>query len=352
MRVAVQVSNPGTGWSDVVDYVVEAERIGVDACWVAEAWGADAASALGYLAARTNQITLGSGIFQLSSRTASMTARTALALAAISNGRFILGLGASGPQVVEGLDGTTFDRPMDRMRDAISIIRLAASGERLAFAGKTITLPRPGGQGKALRLAVTPDATLRIYLATIAPRMLELTGELADGWLGTSFIPESTYFRDRLRAGASRAGRAMANIELCQGADVAFARDEQELAEMVQVRKPGLAFSLGGMGSATTNFYNRAYAAQGFAEVAAEVQALWVAGRRDAAAQAVPDEMVLATTLIGEEKRVQERLRAWHDAGIEMVRLYPNGDTLAERIDTLGRAIDLVSNLLPRKEPA
>jgi alkanesulfonate monooxygenase SsuD/methylene tetrahydromethanopterin reductase-like flavin-dependent oxidoreductase (luciferase family) len=176
--------------------------------------------------------------------------------------------------------------------------------------------------------------------------MLELTGEVADGWLGTSFIPEGAQSSlDALTIGANRAGRTLADLELCQGAEVAFADDPEDLAEMVASRKPGLAFSLGGMGSATTNFYNDAYARQGYAEVAAESQALWLDGRRDEAAAVIPDEMVLATTLIGTEEMVVNRLRSWENVGIDQARLYPAGSTLEERLTTLGRALDLVRGL-------
>jgi alkanesulfonate monooxygenase SsuD/methylene tetrahydromethanopterin reductase-like flavin-dependent oxidoreductase (luciferase family) len=166
---------------------------------------------------------------------------------------------------------------------------------------------------------------------------------VADGWLGTSFVPEGAQpSMDALAEGAAKSGRTLADLDLCQGAEVAFAKDETELRAMVQTRKAGLAFSLGGMGSATTNFYNAAYARQGFAEVAAESQALWLAGRRDDAAAAIPDEMVLATTLLGTESQVADRLRAWAGVGITQVRLYPAGATLEDRLDTLGRALDLV----------
>ena len=174
--------------------------------------------------------------------------------------------------------------------------------------------------------------------------MLGLTGERADGWLGTSFVPEraeDAYFR-HLRAGADRAGRALADIDVCQGAEVAFADDEAELAAMVDARRGGLAFSLGGMGSGRSNFYNSAYARQGFAEVAAESQRLWLAGDRQGAAAVIPDEMVLATTLIGTAEMVSDRLAAWASAGVDTVRLYPAGDTVTDRLDTLGRALDLI----------
>jgi alkanesulfonate monooxygenase SsuD/methylene tetrahydromethanopterin reductase-like flavin-dependent oxidoreductase (luciferase family) len=177
--------------------------------------------------------------------------------------------------------------------------------------------------------------------------MLHLTGEIADGWLGTSFVPEGAkeaYF-DHLDRGLANAGRTRADLDICQGAEVAFAEDEDDLRMMVAGRKKELAFSLGGMGSATTNFYNNAYSRQGWAEVAAEVRTRWQAGDRDGAAGLITDEMVLATTLIGTEDMVRERLRVWRDVGVDTVRFYPAGETLDARLATLGRAIDLVRDL-------
>jgi alkanesulfonate monooxygenase SsuD/methylene tetrahydromethanopterin reductase-like flavin-dependent oxidoreductase (luciferase family) len=177
--------------------------------------------------------------------------------------------------------------------------------------------------------------------------MLRLTGEIADGWLGTSFVPEGAgeaYF-GHLDQGLAAAGRTRSDLDICQGAEVAFADDEDALRTMVAARKKELAFSLGGMGSATTNFYNNAYSRQGWAEVAAEVRMRWQAGDRDGAADLVTDEMVLATTLIGTEAMVRERLRVWRDTGVDTVRFYPAGETLDARLTTLGRAIDLVREI-------
>jgi F420-dependent oxidoreductase-like protein len=344
MRTAIQLSADGGDWSSTVDFVVEAERLGVDMVWVAEAWGADAVSPLGYLAARTERIQLGSGVLQLGVRSAAMTAQTALTLAKLSGDRFVLGLGTSGPQVMEGLHGVSFARPLRRMRESLDVIRQAFAGERITYEGRHLRLPLPGGEGKALRLSIEANDRIPIYVAALSPKLLELTGEQADGWLGTSFVPEAAEaaYLGHLRSGAERAGRSLADIDICQGAEVAFARDETELAAIVGVRRPGLAFSLGGMGSAATNFYNRAYARQGFAEVAAEAQQRWLAGDRAGATDAIPDEMVLATTLIGTEEMVAERLEVWRDSGVTTVRLYPAGDTLDERLTTLGRALDLV----------
>jgi F420-dependent oxidoreductase-like protein len=335
-------------WPELVDYVVEAEKLGVDQCWVAEAWGCDAVSALGFLAARTERIQLGSGILQLGSRSPVLTAMTAMTLSRLSGGRFALGLGTSGPRVMEGLHGVPFAHPLGRMRESIEIIRTVFAGEKVTYQGRHFQLPGPGADGRPLRVAQPPDPNIPIYLATLSPKLLELTGEMADGWLGTGFVPEAaaTYL-DPIAAGAQRAGRTLADLDLVQGAEVAFVAndDDDELAAMVAARKPGLAFTLGGMGTATANFYNEAYARQGFADVAAAVQALWLDGRRDEAAALVPDEMVLATTLIGTEAMVRDRLAAWVGAGITSIRLYPAGDSLDERLATLGRAIDLLRRL-------
>ncbi|MFJ1761063.1 LLM class flavin-dependent oxidoreductase [Amycolatopsis sp. NPDC088138] len=328
-----------------LDFVLEAEKLGLDVCWVAEAWGSDAPSALGYLAARTERIRLGSGIIQLGTRTPVAIAQAALTLADLSGGRFALGLGASGPQVIEGLHGVPFAKPLTRMRETVEIIRRAFAGEKISFSGKAFEIPLPG-EARPMRLSAEPNPDIPIYLATLSPKLLELTGEVADGWLGTSFVPEGAdaYF-SHLDAGLAKSGRTRADIDVCQGAEVAFAADEDELRTMVGGRKKELAFSLGGMGSATTNFYNNAYSRQGWADVAAEVRERWQAGDRDGATALVTDEMVLGTTLIGTEEMVRERLRVWRDAGIDTVRLYPAGETLEARLTTLGRALELVKHL-------
>jgi alkanesulfonate monooxygenase SsuD/methylene tetrahydromethanopterin reductase-like flavin-dependent oxidoreductase (luciferase family) len=232
------------------------------------------------------------------------------------------------------------------MRETVEIARLAASGTPVSFAGREFTIPLPGGQGRAMRLSMRALYPIPVYLATLGPAMLRLTGEVADGWLGTSFVPEgaAAYFR-YLDEGLAAAGRSRASLDVCQGAEVAFAADERALGAMVAARKRGLAFSLGGMGTASANFYNDAYSRQGCAEIAAAVRERWQAGDRDGAAGLVSDEMVLATTLIGTEDMVRERLRVWRDAGVDTVRLYPAGETLALRIETLGRALDLVRSL-------
>ncbi|WP_405639637.1 LLM class flavin-dependent oxidoreductase [Streptomyces sp. NBC_00019] len=347
MRTSTTIEASGGDWREIVDYVTEAEKLGLDICWVAEAWGSEAPSPLGYLAAKTERMLLGSGIIQLGTRTPMAIARAAITLSQISQGRFLLGLGPSGPQVIEGLHGVPFDRPLSRMRETVEIVRQAASGGKVSYSGREFSIPLPGREVKPMRLSMRAEHDIPIYLATLSPKMLHLTGEIADGWLGTSFVPEGAkeaYF-DHLDQGLAAAGRARADLDICQGAEVAFADDEDALRQMVAGRKKELAFSLGGMGSATTNFYNNAYSRQGWAEVAAEVRTRWQAGDRDGATALVTDEMVLATTLIGTEDMVRERLRVWRDAGVDTVRFYPAGETLDARLATLGRAIGLVRDI-------
>ncbi|MCZ6783921.1 MAG: LLM class F420-dependent oxidoreductase [Proteobacteria bacterium] len=333
-------SGKGRDFERVVEFAVEAEKLGVDVAWSAEAWGYDAVAPLAFLAARTQRIALGSGIMQISARTPSMTAMTALTMATISNDRFLLGLGASGPQVVEGLQGQPFAQPIRRMRETIEIVRMAFRGEKLCYQGRHHTLPRPGGEGKPLRLAQPPNPGIPIYLATLGPRGLELTGELADGWLGTSFTPEHAGAHlDHLRRGAEKAGRSLDDIDIVVGGGVQFGDDVEA---MVAARKPGLAFTLGAMGSAKTNFYNDAYKRGGWLDAATEVQRLWIAGKREEAAAKVPDEMVMQSSLLGTEEMVRERIRRYRDAGVNQLRIDPAGRSMSDRLDTLGRAVEIV----------
>ena len=340
MRTATTIE--ASAGREAVEFAIEAERLGLDVCWVAEAWGADAPSPLGYLAARTETMLLGSGVIQVGTRSPVTIAQTAMTLAHLSGGRFLLGLGVSGPQVMEGLHGIPFGHPLRRMRETVEIVRAVFTGEKVTYAGRHYDLPLPGS--KPMRVSL-PPVSVPVYLATLSPKMLELTGEIADGWLGTSFVPEraDAYF-GYLDAGLTRAGRTRADLDICQGAEINLV-DEADLAATLASRKKELAFSLGGMGSATANFYHDAYSRLGWAEVAARVRERWQAGDRDGAAALVTDEMVLATTLIGTEDMVRARLATWREAGVDTVRLYPAGDTLAARLDTLARGISLVRSL-------
>jgi F420-dependent oxidoreductase-like protein len=269
---------------------------------------------------------------------------TAMSLASMSRGRFLLGLGVSGPQVIEGWHGIPFERPAQRLRETVEIVRRAVRGERLEYRGQVYELPRPGGEGKALRSAARPQPGIPIYLATLSPRSLEMTGEIADGWLGTSFMPEHAHvFLDHLAAGAARVGRSLGHLDLQVAAGVVAFSDDVE--QLIPPRKPGLAFTLGAMGSRAHNFYNDAYRRAGYEDAAREVQRLWLDQRREEAAARVPDELVLKTNLLGTDAMVRRRLETYRAAGIDAIRVEPAGDSLAVRLATLGRLLDLVRTL-------
>jgi F420-dependent oxidoreductase-like protein len=340
MRVAIGLRlESDEDWEQASSYVVEAERLGVDFVWSHESWGLDAATPLAFMAARTSRIRLGSGIMQAGTRTPALLAMTAMSLASMSGGRFVLGLGVSGPQVIEGWHGLRFDRPVTRMRETVEIVRRAVRGERVAYKGQIYELPLPGGEGKALRSSASPRP-VPVYLATLSPRSLELTGEIADGWLGTSFMPEhARVFFDHIEAGAARAGRSLKTLDLQAGGHVAFGDDVERL---VVARKPGLAFTLGAMGSRQHNFYNDAFKRAGYPDAAQEVQRLWLEGKRDEAAARVPDELALKVNLLGTEAMVAERLRAYRACGLTTLRVDPGGATLDARLATLARLMTLV----------
>jgi len=340
VNVAISLRLATEDWPTGSAYVVEAERLGAESVWTPEAWGHDAVAPMAFLAARTSRIALGTAIMQVGTRTPALIAMTSLSLASMSNGRFRLGLGVSGPQVIEGWHGVRFGRPARRLRETVEIVRRATRGERLAYKGEIYELPLPGGEGKALRVGAKPRADIPIYLATLSPTTLEMTGEIADGWLGTSFMPDHAgVFLDHIAVGAKRAGRALDALDLHVSAGVvAFADDVERL---IPPRKPGLAFSLGAMGSRQHNFYNDAYRRAGYADVATEVQRLWLEGRRDEAAARVPDELVLKTNLLGTAAMVRERLAIYRRVGITTIRVEPAGDTLDARLANLGRLLEL-----------
>lgn len=336
-------SKGGKDWEDTLEFVTGADKLGIDSAWSAEAWGMDAVGPLAYVAAKTERIGLGTGIMQISARAPSMIAMTALSMAEISGNRFMLGLGASGPQVVEGLHGVDFARPMTRMRETIEIVRQAFRGEKLEYHGKHFELPRPGGEGKPLRLALAANPNIPIYLATLAPRALELTGELADGWLGTCFIPEQAeQFTRHMKTGAKRAGRSLDEIRLSASASLIFGDQVEKLVGAV---RPALAFQLGAMGSAKTNFYADAYKRSGFEEQASRVQSLWKEGKREEATAAIPDEMILKSNLLGTDDMIRDRLRVYQAAGIGTICATPAGRTVAEKLDALAHLLDLAKDL-------
>jgi F420-dependent oxidoreductase-like protein len=341
--IAAQVTGP-----DDAAFVAEAERLGADSAWVPEVWGQDALTPLAYLAARTTTIRLGSAIAALGARTPAMLAMSAMSLQLLSGGRFLLGLGTSGPQVMEGWHGVRFRSPLAATRETIEIVRAVARGDRLSYAGQVFRLPLPDGPGRALR-STLPPARVPVLVAALGPRNLELTGELADGWIGNAFVPEhAPVFLDRLRAGAARAGRTLEGLELVIPVAVEFTDDVEEAARR---HARGYAFTIGAMGSRQQNFYNDAFARQGYGDDVAAVQDLWLAGRRDQAADRVPLELGLRTNLLGTPAMIAERLRLYRDAGITTLQAKLPGDP-GSRLDTLARLIELVSQVSQEQSEA
>ena len=326
-----------------VRFVQAAESAGVTSVWSAEAWGQDAVTSLAYLAAVTSRIKLGTGIMQISARAPAMTAMTAMSLNALSKGRFMLGLGASGPQVVEGLHGVAYEGPLTRLKETIDICRMAFRGEKIRYDGKHHVLPRTGGEGKAIRVDHPPQ-DIPIYLATLAPASLRYTGASADGWLGTSFSPDhADAHLSFIQEGAVGAGRTLDDINLSAAVTVGI---DDDVDRLIADRKPGVAFNLGGMGSANTNFYNDAFKRAGYVDDALAVQSLWMQGKRQEAAERVPDKMVLEFQAVGTLDMVRARLQKYKDVGINTLNLrLDTADGVDSRIALLEQTLDIVHGL-------
>ncbi len=337
----IGITPPGLDRASLA-YVRDAELLGVDSVWVPEAWMFDALTPLGYLAAITEEMTLAAGIVQLGARSPAMLAMSALALQEMSDGRFILGIGTSGPQVMEGWHGVRFDRPIARTRETIEIIRTIAAGERLSHDGVAYTLPLPDSQGRSMRSPVA-GADIPIYVASMGPANLRLTGAMAQGWIGTAFMPESAaVFLDPIAEGAATTGRTIGDVELSVAVGLDFADDIEEAGRR---HAGGYAFTIGAMGSPSTNFYNQAFTRQGFGDDIGEVHRLWQAGDREGAAARVPLEIGLHTNLVGDNASILERLRRYRDTGIQTLRVNVGGENHNDRLDQLGRLLDLVASV-------
>ena len=326
---------------DDAAYVRDAERLGAAQVWVPEAWGYDALTPLAYLASVTSSITLASGIVQIGARSPAMLAMSAMSLQALSGGRLLLGLGTSGPQVMEGWHGVRFASPVGATRETIEIVRAVAAGERLEHDGEAYHLPLPGGPARPMR-SLAPAVRIPIAIAALGPKNLELTGELADAWLGNAFMPEhAEVFLTHLRAGAARAGRSLADLDLVIPAAVEFTDDADEAAAR---HARGYAFTIGAMGVEGKNFYNAAFTRQGYGDDIAAVQALWREGRRDEAAARVPLDIGRCTNLLGTPALVKDRLRLYRAAGITTLQAKLDGDR-THRLDTLAQLIELVAEV-------
>ncbi|MDQ3768873.1 MAG: LLM class F420-dependent oxidoreductase [Actinomycetota bacterium] len=342
MKLGVHIGYWGLGLTsqDQLEVVQEAERLGYDSVWTAEAYGSDAATILGWLAGQTSKIKLGSAIFQMPGRSAAMTAMTAATIDQLSDGRMLLGLGSSGPQVSEGWHGVRFGRQLERTRDYVAVVRMALARERVEFHGETLQLPLPDGPGKALKLTIAPvQPSIPIYLAAIGPRNTALAGEVADGWIPTLFSPEHvSEFRPLLEEGAARSGRSLDGFAIAPTVNV-FVSDDVEQAR--DLMRPFLALYVGGMGSREKNFYNALVRRYGFEDAAQEVQDLYLDGKKEEAAAALPDELIDLVSLCGPRDRVRERLEVFREAGVHTLGVTPVAFTKQERVEQLRLVAEL-----------
>jgi F420-dependent oxidoreductase-like protein len=317
-----------------------AEELGYDSVWTAEAYGSDAATVLAWLAGQTSRIKLGAGIFQIPGRSAAMTAMTAATLDQLSGGRMILGLGTSGPQVSEGWHGQRFGRQLQRTREYFDVVRMALARERVVYQGETLQLPLPDGPGKPLKLTIaTVQERIPIYLAAIGPRNTALAGEIADGWLPTFFSPEHVgMFRERLDEGAARAGRTLEGFEIAPQVSVHISDDIETARNLM---RPALALYVGGMGSREQNFYNALVCEYGFEQAAAEIQDLYLDGKREEAGAAVPDALIDLVSLVGPRAQVAERLAAYRDAGVGTLLASPLGFSREQQFEQMRTLAEL-----------
>ncbi len=311
---AMGYAPPGTNPTDLIDLALEAERLGYDSAWAAEAWGTDVVSVLGWLAATTATLKLGAGIMQIPARTPAMTAMTAATLDLMSGGRFLLGLGTSGPQVAEGWHGQPFGRPIGRTREYVEIVRAAIRRDLVEHDGAHYSIPFAGagatGLGKPLKLMMRPQREeIPVYLAAIGPRNVALAAEIADGWLPVWISPErlADVFGESLAA--AKPGFDVAAFAV----PVALTDDVQAGRDFV---KPQLALYVGGMGAKGQNFYTALVSRYGYEAEAARIQELYLEGKKTEAIAAVPDALVDEVALIGPRERIAERLGAWSESGV------------------------------------
>ena len=324
------------------DFAVAAERIGVDSLWVPEVWGYDALTGLAYLAARTSSIKLGTFVVQLGSRSPALLATSALSLQEVSGGRFLLGIGTSGPRVMEGWHGVRFRKPVQTTRETIEIIRIVSRGERLEHSGEIYPLPLPDSSGAPLQPLVRPT-NVPIYIAAMGAHNLQLTGELADGWLGNAVIPEAIdVFLGPLRQGVEKAGRTLSDLELVAPVAVEIHDDEASADAAARRHADGYAFTIGAMGVGGRNFYNDAFTRLGYGAEVQAVAELWQAGERDQARRAVPLDLGRLTNLLGTPDALRDRLRKYRAAGLTTLLAKVEGD-YAHQLATLERLLGFVA---------
>ncbi len=315
---------------EAADQVVELERAGLDTVWVAEVYGFDSPTLMGYLAARTERINIGAAILNVYSRTPALLAQTAAGLDNVSGGRAVLGLGASGPQVVEGWHGVPYSKPLGRTREAVEIIRAALRREVLEYDGTSFHLPLPEGEGtglgKPLKMLTHPErSSVPIYLAALGPKSVEGAAEYADGWLPFLFSPEGAarVWGDALAAGREKRSADLAPLEIAAGGMVAVGED---VKGMLDFARPMTALYIGGMGARGKNFYNDLVRQYGYEQEAARIQDLFLDGKKKEAEAAVPLELLEQTNLVGPEGYVRERIAAFAEAGVTNLQVTPASD--------------------------
>jgi F420-dependent oxidoreductase-like protein len=326
MKLAMQINYVGD-ILETVEQVVTYEQAGLDIVFVAEAYGFDAVSILGYLAARTTRVELGPGILPIYSRTPALIAQTAAGLDYVSRGRAVLGLGASGPQVIEGWHGVVYDRPIARTRELIEICRKIWRRERLEAEG-IYQIPLQGGTGlgKALKLITQPvRPQVPIYLAAIGPANVTLAAQLAEGWLPIFYLPEQaeTVWGEAVKKGLAQRDSSLSDFEVVAGGMLAIGDDTQELLELA---RPHVALYVGGMGAKTRNFYNDLFHRYGYGDLAEQVQELYLSGEREKAAACIPLDLLERLNLVGDWGFVKERVRSYLAAGVNTLMVSPVGD--------------------------
>ncbi|MBV8720333.1 MAG: LLM class F420-dependent oxidoreductase [Chloroflexi bacterium] len=317
------------GFRKAVERAVELEERGVNYVWVSEAYGFDAVTRLGYLAARTKRMQIGAAILNIYSRTPAALAQTAAGLDEISEGRAILGLGASGPQVIEGFHGVLYDKPVQRTREIMDICRMIWRREVVEYHGKAYTLPLPPengtGLGKPLKILTHPVRDrVPIYLASMGDRSVELTAEAAEGWLPIFFLPERAdhIWGGPLRRGFAKRAESLGPLEILAGGALAIG---EGLEHMRDLERPHLALYIGGMGARSKNFYNELACRYGFEREAAEIQDLYLSGRKKEAEAIVPQALLDGLSLVGPASWVQERIAAYREAGVTLLDVHPIG---------------------------
>jgi len=321
VRLGLHTGYWGARPVDAVPLVREAERLGFDSVWSAEAWGSDAVTTLTWVAAHTERIGVGTAVMQIPARTPAATAMTAITLDHLTGGRFRLGLGMSGPQVVEGWHGVPYGKPLQRTREYVEIVRaILRRDEPVEFHGEYYDLPAGGGTGlgKPLRTIVHPlRSDLPIYLAAIGPRNVSLAAEIADGWLPILFSPHRTdVFWPSLERGFARAGRDGEGFDIAPLVNVVIGDDLDDCRDRL---RPFLALYVGGMGAGHANFYNALVARFGYEAEARTIQDLYLEGKHREAAAAVPDALIDEVSLVGPPERIRDRLAAWRESGVTTI---------------------------------